>query len=226
MIKKLSRCMVVVALALLTTSYAKANPLPNPFIEDCGSVSAPTGVNPVISSFSPGNPITCAAFVVPSGDTLTSVEMLIENSFSQGVPFQTNTIQFVYLGTGFDAVTGLTTTSTSNASMASAGAATDAGGVTSEVPGSTCSETSAATVACFEITPVPTSFTVTANSSWITSGPSTTSGGSVGVGIDAIFTYVPTAVPPAPSPEPSALTLLGSALLGLMAMTWRYKRLA
>jgi len=204
MMTKLSGCLLVVALTLLIPSYAKAN---TSTTETCGSASSGTGVNPVIS----GATITCAAFAVPSGDTLTSVEMLITNSFSGGVTGQTNTVQFIYSGTGFDAVTGLTTTSTSNATTASDGAATDTGGVTGEVPGSTCSEVGPTTVTCYEETPVPTSFSMTVSSSWIAGGTIDT--GADGAAIDAIFTYTPIAPPTAP--EPSSLGLLGGGLLVL-----------
>ena len=203
MTKKLSRWLVVIALALLTTSYAKATTVSEP----CGSVNAGPGVNPTLS----GALFTCAAFAVPSGDTLTSVGMLIGNGFSAGIAGQTNTLQFTYSGSGFDAVTGLTTTSTSTAISGSDGETSDLGGVVAEVPGSTCSETGPTTVECFEVTPVPTSFSMTVSCSWLAGG--TTDVGSDGVTIDAIFTYVPTATPPLP--EPSSLVLLGSGLLVL-----------
>jgi len=210
MTKKLSGW-IVIALALLMTSYAGASS----FSETCGSVAAPTGTNPVLTG---AGPITCPAFTVPANDTLTSVEMLIENTFSQGVTGQTNTIQFTYSGTGFDAVTGLTTTSTSNPTSGSDGGATDTGNVTAQVPGSTCSEVASVDVACFEETPVGTSFSMTVSSSWIQGG--TTSSGADGVTITAIFTYVPTAT----IPEPTSLVLIGSGLLGLGYLARRKRK--
>jgi len=210
MIKRLSECLVV-ALALLIPSCAKAD---TTFTETCGYI----GTNPATGAGQPTLSdvlFTCAPYtIMVSGDELISVEMVIENSFSEGVSDQTNTVQFTYSGTGFDAVTSRVTTSTGTG-------ATDAGAVVSEAPGSTCKETMPTTVACFEESPVGGEFTMTVSSSWLEGG--TTTGGSDGVGIEAIFTEGP---PSAPTPEPSCLTLLGSGLLILMAMAWRHKRLA
>lgn len=136
--------------------------------------------------------------------------MEIVNSFSNGIPGQTNTIWFTYTVSGFDAVSTLTSYVSSNASTASDGVASDLGGILNQ-SGTGCAATAATLIVCNEITPVTTSLTVTASSAWVAGGL-LMAGGSDGAAVMESYTYVPTVVS---TPEPGGLVLLGSGLLGL-----------
>ena len=165
---------------------------------------------------------TCPAFTIPAGDTLTSVSLQISNSFSQATVGQTNTIDFTYTISGFDAVTALTTSSSSNAGSGDMGGATDFGGIVSQAPGGATGCTNGGSpllTDCSEITPVTTSFTVTGSSSWQTAGPSLTSGGSDGFNVTEIYTYSA----PSTVPEPASLMMIGGGLVGLAMLVRKRK---
>jgi hypothetical protein len=206
MTKKLVGLLVV---ALFCVGMANAST----FSEACppgGIVQGPG--TPGIS----GNSV-CAAFTVPMGDTLTSVEIFISGDWSLGVTGG-NTLNYTYTITGgTPAFTPSTLTESVQGNQGFSSAFIFAG--CPEVGGSD-------TAACTQnlsLNGLATyaSVVVTGVGSWAagSAGLSPTGAEDFGV-VSVIFTYGPTVT----TPEPASLLMIGGGLIGLAVFARRKRK--
>jgi len=195
------------------------------FYETCppggGPVNGGSGALPTITGSG-----TCAAFTVPTGDTLTSVELFIAGDFSLANSGG-STINFTFLvnSTSPFSMTQLLDSVSGNGGsgsfvFANTGGACTTGqawsGAVGYGGGSYVAQ--ADTDNCFTTTGVPlnglavyNSITVSGTGSWGTGSQGLQSTGAENFGISALFTYSSTVA----TPEPATLLLIGGGLIGL-----------
>jgi hypothetical protein len=179
-----------------------------------------SGVSTVTSTSDGGTPtfsgtFTCGGFAIPTGYTLTDVDLFISNDYSLGTIGTTNTVDFAYTTTGYDSLALSTSVSGTGASSVSS----SLGGIISEsgVPACALVTGTVNTIDC-DYSPLlsnpPTSsfgaFTVSGSATWVAG--SLQLGGTDEFNVSAIFTY---SLTPTGTPEPASLLLIGGGLLGL-----------
>jgi hypothetical protein len=183
----------------------------------CGGdtlTNASTGFpDPFLSGFG----ISCPSFTVPTGYTLTSVDITVNDDFSSAVGTGTSTSQLTYTFTGFS-ISQLTST-VSGIGSSNAPTFTGTGcslpGAHGNATAIDCTDTSVGV-------PSTTSFnalSISVSETWTSGGLQ--SNGAETINISEFFTYTPTVS----TPEPASLMMIGGGLIGL-AMVARRKRRA
>jgi hypothetical protein len=192
MMKKLLGLLVVALFCLATANASTMGSVV------CGSDSGPGPGDPLFSGS-----YTCTVPAIPLGDTLNSIDLVIENSFDQGEA-GTNAVVFTYTISGFNSVTALTTTVSGSVGPSSESVSTT--GMPS------CLVTTVGSLDCPEMSgDLTTSFTVTGGaSSWLSGGVNGTGNDSTIVSVDYSYSG-----PTAQTPEPATLLLIGGGLVGL-----------
>jgi hypothetical protein len=155
--------------------------------------------------------IECAAPVVPGGDTLNSVSISIENTFSGGIAGQFNTVDFAYTFDQFNGASTLSTYVESGPDTVHNGVVADEGGITGQTPGTACSNVDFMDFTCSEVSPTDESFSITVTSSFAPPESALADGSDLISINSATYTYSPTVTPSVP--EPSSLLLLLTVVL-------------
>jgi hypothetical protein len=167
--------------------------------------------------FLTGFGISCASFTVPTGYTLTSVDLTINDDFSSAFGTGTSTSQLTYTFTGFS-LSQLTSTVSgigSSGAPAFTGTGCTLPGTFGNATAIDCTDTSVGV-------PSTTSFnglSISVSETWSAGGLQ--SNGAETINISEFFTYTPTVS----TPEPASLMMIGGGLIGL-AMLARRKRSA
>jgi hypothetical protein len=149
---------------------------------------------------------------IPAGNTLTSIDLIIDDDYSLGTANANNEVAFSYSTTNFTGATSLTTTVLGLGGAPPFGVSSNAGGIVGQAGTPTCSADSTNAFDCEEPAGTFTStttFTVTGTTSWISG--SLQLGGTDEFSIGYSYTYAPTAA----TPEPTTLVLIGGGLVGL-----------
>lgn len=189
------------------------------------SCALTSGSNTVTSATTSGTPTTTGTFTctVPTlapGDTLTSVDAVIDDDYSLGTANSNNEVQFAYSTASFTGATTLTTTVLGLGGSTPFGVSSTSGGIVGQSGTPTCSTDSSNMFDCEEpggsLTPQGNSFTVTGSSSWVSG--SLQEGGTDEFSVSFSYTFsTPTA-----TPEPATFLLTGvGGLLGLVLVARR-----
>jgi hypothetical protein len=201
----MNKLLGLLAVALFCVATANASIVP------CSLTSGPLtnsaqaladGQHPTFA----GATFTCTVPSIPLGDSLDSVDLLIYNSFDSGTSTSTNKVQFSYTTSGFNGMTGLTSTVQGVISSAT-------GAIVSQTGIPVCTSDGGEGIDCSEmsgdLTQPGNSFTVTGASSWLV--------GSLAEGGNNTYTTVLdyTYDPLPQTPEPTTLLLMGSGFVGL-----------
>jgi len=163
-------------------------------------------------------PVTCAAFTVPTGYTLTSVDITINNDLSSPNGNTTDTVTYTYAVTGFGSLSQVNSTSTGTSVFP---AFTNVGGSCS-TPGTFGNATA---TDCADGTPgtnttagVFNAVNLSISATWTAGGLQ--SNGAETINISEYFTY--SATPG--TPEPATLLMTGGGLIALAIVARRRRR--
>jgi hypothetical protein len=183
----------------------------------CSLTNAPNSAQSTTTAGTPGitgvNPSFTCNFSIPTGDTLGTVSLLLNNPYQNGTINQTNEIQFTYSVSGFAGATALTETVQGSQAppIGDSGTDPDTGGVSGA---GECSQINDVSFQCvtssFASTPGQTAFTftVTGSATWLA--------GSLNNGGGESFTAFVADTYNAPAPEPGTLLMIGGGLIGLV----------
>ncbi len=210
LIHMMKKSAVLTTLALASAWAVNANPT----VVNCALTS---GSDTVTSFTNDGTPkttgtFTCTMPTLPAGNSLSSLDLLINDDYSLGTSDSNNEVQFSYSTTNFTGATALTTTVEGFGGTAPFGVSSTTGSIVGQTGTPTCSADSEDAFDCEEPSGDFTStstFAVTGSTKWLSG--SLQLGGTEEFSIAYSYTYAPTA----PVPEPAMLTLLGGVLAGL-----------
>jgi hypothetical protein len=216
----MTRALGVLMLTIFGTVIASANPI---FV----SCALTSGSNTVTSTTNGGNPTTIGTFtctipLIPTGNTLTSLDLLVTDDYSLGTSNSNNEVAFSYSTLNFIGATSLTTTVEGFGGTAPFGVSSVAGGIVGQSGTPTCSQDSSNAFDCEAISPfaTATNFTVTGSSSWVSGSLQLGGTDEFSVGYSYTFSV------PALVPEPSTLMLIGGAGLIGMSLFARFRKKA
>jgi hypothetical protein len=186
-----------------------------PIVQTC-TLTSGTGSNTATGTSNGSNPtftngvFTCSLPNIGIGNTLTSLDLIINDDYSLGTSGSNNEVSFSYSMPSFVGATALTTTVEGFGGSSPFGVSSVAGGIVGQTGSPTCSTDSNNAFDCESSNPgAATSFTVTGTSSWVQG--SVQNGGSDQFSVSFAYTYGPTVQ----VPEPATLMLIGGGLVGL-----------
>jgi hypothetical protein len=191
---------LLVSMALLFTVAASAA---TTVTAGCGSAGAgaPPQPTPPGPPFTPviTSTVTCAAFPIPAGQTLSDVQLSFKNDWQLGAPGGPDTLVFTYTLTGFN-IGSVASTVTGSGALGSTSPVTANQPLTCSVTGDlvTCDDPVSI--------PAPGTFnaiTISIAAAWTSGGLDFS--GNEGTTINASYTFAPTPPPPPPPSCPPFL---------------------
>jgi len=204
----------VLFVTLLFTTVAMATQVS----EYCGSSVQGGPGEPVLSAFG----VTCAAFTIPMGDTLTAVDILVDDEFTGAAGASTITYTYTITSGNF---TPNWTAVASGSGISGAGAPSAGCATTSTTPPTNAYDCSYSPFSGISNPPTGSygPVTLTVSDAWGAGSAGLLSGGATILNVYEYDTYSATP-PPVTTPEPASLLMIGGGLVGLAILSRRKRR--